>query len=423
MRNEHPAALPSIDEVLERDNLFQALERVQKNNGAPGIDGMTADDLPRYLVRHWPRIKTQLQAGTYRPAPVRRVEIPKPNGGTRQLGIPTVLDRLIQQALMQVLQRYWDSSFSPHSHGFRPGKGTHGAIREAQQYIKDGYTLVVDIDLEKFFDRVNHDILTGLVMKRVEDKRIVRLIRSYLNAGVLLGGLASPTEAGVPQGGPLSPLLSNLILNELDQELERRNLRFVRYADDCNIYVRSRRAGQRVKDSVTRFLKRKLKLTVNEEKSAVDKPSRRAFLGFSFTTDKRIRIAPKSVTRLKERLRKATRCTKGSMLDDIIESISRYLRSWDSYYRLDETKATRQEIDEWIRRRLRAVAWKQWKTPRRRYDMLRTLGCADHLARATARGARRHGEWRMSNSPGMHIALSNKWFTCHRLYALTRKTA
>ena len=313
MGNKHPADLPSIEEVLDRENMFSALERVQKNKGAPGIDDMTVETLPRYLVSHWPRIKAELISGSYKPAPVRRVEIPKPDGGVRLLGIPTVLDRLIQQALMQVLQKHWDSSFSPHSHGFRPGRGTHGAIKEAKEYIQSGHTVVVDIDLEKFFDRVNHDVLMGLVMKRLEDKHIITLIRSYLNAGVLLGELVSPTEEGVPQGGPLSPLLSNLMLNELDAELMRRNLHFVRYADDCNIYVRSMRAGQRVRASVTRFLAKKLKLTVNEEKSAVDRPSRRTFLGFSFVSDGRIRIAPKSIKRLKSGYGKQPSTPKGEV--------------------------------------------------------------------------------------------------------------
>lgn len=419
MSRERLAALPTIEQVVERKNMFAALKRVQQNKGAPGIDGMTVEELPDFLKREWPRIKGELLSGAYRPLPVRRVEIPKPDGGVRLLGIPAVIDRLIQQATMQVLQADWDSTFSPHSHGFRPGKGAHGAVKEAQQYIKAGYRVVVDIDLEKFFDRVNHDILMGLVRKRVEDRCIVTLVRNYLNAGVMVGGLVSRTKEGVPQGGPLSPLLSNLMLNELDRELERRGLHFVRYADDCNIYVRSRRAGERVKASITRYLATKLKLRVNEAKSAVAYPYQRTFLGFSFFREK-VRLAPKSVTRLKERIRDLTGRNAGRNLEQTIEGLSTFLRSWDGYFHLDETYTTRMYLDGWIRRRLRCLAWKQWKTSDRRYKMLVKLGVPADLAALSTFGARRNGHWKMSTLPGIKMALNDERLASSDLYSLLK---
>ncbi len=301
---ERPAdAGPSMEAVVERENLKEALARVKRNKGAAGIDGMSVDDLPIYLKEHWPTIRDQLLEGTYRPQPVRRVEIPKASGGTRPLGIPTVLDRLIQQAVLQVLQADWDGTFSETSFGFRPGRSAHQAVEQAQAYIASGHGFVVDIDLEKFFDRVNHDILMGLVAKRVADKRLLKLIRGLLTAGVMEGGLVSPTEEGTPQGGPLSPLLSNLMLDVLDKELEKRGHRFVRYADDCNIYVRSQKAGERVMAGIEKFLGKRLKLKVNKAKSAVAKPSVRKFLGFSFTggREPRRRIAPQAIARFKAR--------------------------------------------------------------------------------------------------------------------------
>src|SRR5438876_4271820 len=294
-----------MEEVCERENLKEALRQVKGNKGSAGVDGITVGQLTDYLKQHWPVIREQLLNGTYEPKPVRRVEIPKPDGGVRKLGIPTVLDRFIQQAVMQVLQRRWDSTFSDHSQGFRPKRSAHQAVAKAQQYIAAGHRWVVDLDLEKFFDRVNHDKLMAAIARRVTDKRVLRLIGAFLKVGVLENGLVSPAEEGTPQGGPLSPLLSNIVLDELDRELERRKHRFVRYADDCNIYVRSQRAGQRVMTNVTRFLTRRLKLKVNEAKSAVARPVERKFLGFSFSKNKepRRRIAPKALLRCKQKIR------------------------------------------------------------------------------------------------------------------------
>lgn len=419
LTRERPTVAPTINMVVERENMRKALAQVQANKGAPGIDGMTVEALPSFLDIEWPRIKRQLLEGEYRPQAVRRVEIPKAGGGVRLLGIPSVIDRLIQQATMQVLQAFWDSTFSEHSYGFRPGRSAHGAIREAQRYIQKGHRVVVDTDLEKFFDRVNHDILMGLVMRRVQDKAIVTLVRSYLSAGVLIGGLVEATRDGVPQGGPLSPLLSNLMLDQLDRELERRGHAFVRYADDCNIYVRSHRAGERVMASITKFLAQKLKLRVNTTKSAIDYPFRRTFLGFSFDrSGKKIRIAPKSLMRLKKRVRDLTSRTGGRSLEDTIEKLSMYLRGWYGYFRLSQTPSTFENLDPWIRRRLRSLMWKQWKTPARRYAALRTLGVSELLAAQTAKGARRNGPWRMAGNPGMSGALNPKYLRSLGLFSL-----
>jgi RNA-directed DNA polymerase len=403
---ESPAVQgPSMEAIVERDNLRKALAQVRRNKGAPGVDGMTVDDLAAYLKDHWPAIKSQLLDGTYRPQPVRRVEIPKASGGTRPLGIPTVLDRFIQQAAMQVLQAAWDPTFSEHSHGFRPGRSAQGAVRAAQAYLAAGDRYVVDLDLEKFFDRVNHDILMGLVAKRVNDRRILRLVRGFLTAGVLADGLVGPTDEGTPQGGPLSPLLSNLMLDGLDRELERRGHRFARYADDCNIYVRSRRAGERVMASVEQFLARHLKLKVNAAKSAVDLPSRRKFLGFSFTAGKepRRRIAPQSLARFKSQVRVLTRRTRGASLAQIVESLSRYLVGWRGYFGLCETPSVLRRLDQWVRRRLRAIVWKQWKRGRTRFAELRHRGVGKDLAAQSAGSP--HGPWRLSNSPALAIAV------------------
>ena len=413
---------PSMEAIIERDNLRKALARVRRNKGAPGIDGMTVDDLALHLKNHWPIIRTQLLDGTYRPLPVRRVEIPKASGGKRLLGIPTVLDRFIQQAVLQVLQADWDVTFSEHSHGFRPGRSAHGAVCAAQEYLAAGDRYVVDIDLEKFFDRVSHDILMGLVAKRVHDRRILRLIRGFLTAGMLADGLIGPTDEGTPQGGPLSPLLSNLMLDVLDRELERRGHRFVRYADDCNIYVRSRRAGERVMASVERFLTRRLKLTINRAKSAVDRPSRRKFLGFSFTTGKepRRRIAPQALARLKSRVRELTRRTCGASLAQTVESLSRYLIGWRGYFGFCETPSVLRSLDQWVRRRLRAIAWKQWKRGRTRFAELRRHGVGKDLA-AHAAGSP-HGPWRLSNSPALAIAIPNAFLTTLGLATLDSQT-
>ena len=409
---ERPAAgwRPSMEAVVQPGNLKKALARVRRNKGAPGIDGMTVAELGAYLNDHWPEIKFRLLDGTYEPQPVRRVEIPKASGGVRPLGVPTVLDRFIQQAAMQVLQGDWDASFSDASYGFRPGRSAHQAVERAQEHIRAGFGIVVDLDLEKFFDRVNHDILMGLVAKRVADKRLLGLIRGFLTAGVLEGGLVGPSTKGTPQGGPLSPLLSNLMLDVLDKELEKRGHRFVRYADDCNIYVRSRRAGERVMAGVTRFLARRLKLKVNADKSAVDRPAARAFLGFSFTagrTPKR-RIAPLALTRFKARVREMTRCTKSVSLARLVTELSRYLVGWRGYFGFCETPSVLHRLDRWVRRRLRAIVWRQWKRGRTRFAALRRRGVSKDLAAQTAGSA--HGPWRISNSPALALALPNAFF-------------
>jgi RNA-directed DNA polymerase len=408
---ERPAAAePSMEAVVERENLKEALARVKSNRGAAGVDAMSVDDLPAYLKEHWPTVRTQLLEGIYKPQPVRRVEIPKASGGKRPLGIPTVLDRFIQQAVMQVLQAAFDPTFSEMSFGFRPKRSAHQAVQRAQAYIASGYTFVVDFDLEKFFDRVNHDILMGLVAKRVADKRILKLVRAFLTAGVMEGGLVSPTEEGTPQGGPLSPLLSNLMLDVLDQELEKRGHRFVRYADDCNIYVRSRRAGERMMASVERFLTKRLKLTVNKAKSAVAKPSVRKFLGFSFTSERkpRRRIAPQALARLKAKARELTRRTRGRSLEQIVKELSVYLIGWRGYFGLCQTPSVLRSLDTWLRRRLRAIAWTQWKRGSTRFAELQRRGVGRDLAAQTAGSP--HGPWRLSNSPALNIAMPNAYF-------------
>jgi RNA-directed DNA polymerase len=399
-----------MERICQRENLWQALKRVKANGGSPGVDGMTVGDLPAYLKQHWPAIREQLLRGTYQPQPVRRVEIPKPEGGVRKLGIPTVLDRFIQQAVMQVLQGSWDQTFSEHSYGFRPGRSAHQAVARAQQHIAAGSGWVVDLDLEKFFDRVNHDKLMSQVVKRVSDKRLLRLIRAWLTAGVLENGLVSPTEEGTPQGGPLSPLLSNIVLDQLDRELERRGHRFVRYADDCNVYVRSRRAGLRLMEGITAFLEGKLKLKVNREKSAVARPWIRKFLGFSFTggpTPKR-RIAPKALLRFKTRIRTITRRTRGISLDIMVRELGRYLQGWRGYFGFCQTPSVLERLNRWIRRRLRSVAWKQWRSGTRRYARLRQLGLGRDLAARTA--GTQKGPWRLSRTQALSYALPSTYF-------------
>lgn len=399
-----------MERIVARDNLKKALAQVRRNKGAPGVDGMTVDDLAAHLKDHWPEIRAQILNGTYQPQPVRRVDIPKASGGTRGLGIPSALDRFLQQAVMQVLQEDWDPTFSPSSYGFRPGRSAHQAVAAAQQFIADGCHTVVDLDLEKFFDRVNHDILMGLVAKRVQDRLLLRLIRRYLTAGVLVGGMVDPMDEGVPQGGPLSPLLSNLMLDVLDKELERRGHRFARYADDCNIYVRSPRAGERVMASVTRFLERRLKLRVNPAKSAVASPTERKFLDFSFSGRAYIRrrIAPQALTRFKGRVREPTARNGGRSLAQIIPELSRYLIGWRGYFGFCETPGELRLLDKWIRRRLRAIVWKQWKYGRNRFAELRRMGIRRDLA-ARAAGSP-HGVWRLSNSPALSFAFPNAFF-------------
>src|ERR1700732_1774384 len=401
-----------MEEVCELENCKQALQRVKANKGSPGVDGMTVDELSEYLKQHGLEIGEQLRNGTYQPQPVRRVEIPKPDGaGVRKLGIPSVLDCFVQQAVLQVLQKRWDPTFSEHSHGFRPGRSAKQAVHEAQQYIAEGYRWVVDLDLEKFFDQVNHDRLLAAVAERVADKRMLKLIRAFLEAGVMEDGLVSPVDEGTPQGGPLSPLLSNLVLDELDRELERRGHRFVRYADDCNLYVGSERAGQRVMESVTHFITHRLKFKVNQAKSAVGRPGRRKSLGFSFTGEQepRRRIAPKAIARFKERIREQTRRTRGISLKQMVTEIATYLRGWLGYYGDCQTPSVLQTLESWLRRRLRSVVWKQWKRGRTRFRELRKRDVSKDLAAKTAGSP--HGPWRLANSPALAIALQNAFFS------------
>jgi len=421
--SERPALIEQVmEEVCHQDNLKAALKRVRANKGSPGVDGMTVDDLPGYLKDHWPAHRDQLMQGTYQPAPVKRVDIPKPGGGSRKLGIPTVLDRFIQQAVMQVLQRYWDRTFSAWSFGFRPERSAHQAVARAQSLIARGCRWLADIELEKFFDRVCHDILVSRIARRVGDKRLLRLIRAFLRAGMMENGLVSPTEEGTPQGGPLSPLLSNLLLDDLDQELERRGLQFVRYADDCNIYVRSERAGQRVMASVTRFLTDRLNLKVNETKSAVARPWTRKFLGFSFTTHKetRRRVAPQALDRFKERIRVLTRRTRGASLPQMTEQLSRYLTGWRGYFRFAATPTVFRDLDSWIRRRLRSAVWKQWKRGKVRYKELVKRGVSRELAAQTAGSA--HGPWHISRSPALSYAFSGAYLDSLGLPRLNVRT-
>ncbi len=390
-----------MEEVCELENGKQALQRVKANKGSPGVDGMTVDELPEYLKQHELEIGEQLRNGTYQPQPVKRVEIPKPDGnGVRKLGIPTVLDRFVQQAVLQVLQKRWDPTFSEHSHGFRPGRSARQAVHEAQQFIAEGYRWVVDLDLEKFF----------AVAERMADKRMLKLIRAFLEAGVMEDGLVSPVDEGAPQGGPLSPMLSNLVLDELDRELERRGHRFVRYADDSNIYVGSERAGLRVMESVARFITHRLKLKVNQAKSAVARPGQRKFLGFSFTGERepRRRIAPKAIARFKERIRERTRRTRGISLAQMVNEITTYLRGWLGYFGDCQTPSVLQSLESWLRRRLRSVVWKQWKRGRTRFRELRKRGISKDLAATTAGSP--HGPWRIANSPALSIALPNAYF-------------
>lgn len=423
-RPENPASPEQLmEEVCQPENLRQAHRQVRRNGGSPGIDGMTVDKLLDYLRTHWPDIRSQLLLGTYQPQPVKRVAIPKPGGGTRNLGVPTVLDRFIQQAILQVLQKRWDPTFSEHSYGFRPGRSAHQAIRAAQDHIAQGYRTVVDIDLEKFFDRVNHDLLMERVARRITDRRMLKLLRAFLNSGVMENGLVGPTDEGTPQGGPLSPLLSNIMLDDLDRELERRGHRFARYADDCNIYVKSRRAGERVMESIGRYLFTKLKLTINKEKSAVARPVERKFLGFSFTIGKapKRRIAPQALLRVKERIRETTRSAKGMDIKRTIEKLAPYLIGWRGYFGHCETPTVLERLDRWIRRRLRSVMWRQWKQGHRRFAELTKRGVSADLAAQTAGSA--HGPWRLSNSPALAIALPNAYFAAMGLPFLTAQRA
>jgi RNA-directed DNA polymerase len=398
-----------MEAICAPDNIAAAMRAVVRNKGASGVDGMTIRDLPAAFAAHWPEIEIDLLGGRYRPQSVRRVSIPKPDGGERHLGIPTVFDRLIQQAVLQRLQPLWDPTFSEHSYGFRPGRSAHQAVVQAQAYVIEGYQFVVDFDLAKFFDQVNHDRLMAAVAERVDDRRVLRLIRGFLTAGVLIDGLLEASLEGTPQGGPISPLLSNLVLDELDRELERRGHRFVRYADDCNIYVRSEAAGHRVMASITRFIERRLKLQVNAEKSAVGRPWQRSFLGYTLREDSEFRrcVAEKALARFKSRVRELTRRSRGVSLERVVVDLNPFLRGWAGYFGLSQWREL-STLDAWVRRRLRCLAWVQWRTMRRRIAGLCRLGVAKSAAFAAARAAK--GPWRLSASRALHNAFGKACF-------------
>lgn len=424
---EHPAeampvtagagSLPSgadtdlMSAILARSNMLLAYDRVRRNKGAPGVDGMTVAALKPYLKAHWPEIKQQLLDGRYRPQPVRKVEIPKPGGGIRMLGIPSVLDRLIQQALHQVLSPQFEPQFSDHSYGFRPSRSAAQAVLQARSYMEEGRRWVVDIDLEQFFDRVNHDILMSRVARQVKDKPVLKLIRAYLKAGIMEGGVVTARQEGTPQGGPLSPLLSNVLLTDLDWELERRGHRFCRYADDCNIYVKSRMAGARTLASITRYLEQRLKLRVNRSKSAVDRPWRRSFLGYTVDSRKRnirLKVASKSLTRLKASLLQAFRRGRGCRIYQTVDVLAPKLRGWLNYFRLSDVKGIFEELDGWIPRHLRKLLWRQWKRPLTRAKMLMRLGLSEERAWRSSTNGR--GPWWNSGAAHLNQALPKKVF-------------
>lgn len=399
-----------MEAVCERGNLWLAYERVMRNKGAAGVDGIGVAEFKAHLKRHWPTIKARLLAGAYWPSPVRRVEIPKPQGGVRTLGIPTLTDRLIQQALHQVLSPIFEPTFSASSYGFRPGRNAHQAVEAAQQYVAEGRRVVVDLDLEQFFDRVNHDMLMGKLAREIADRRVLQLIRRYLEAGMMAGGVVSPRTEGTPQGGPLSPLLSNILLTDLDRELERRRHAFCRYADDGNIYVRSQRTGERVLASLTRFLATRLKLKVNEAKSAVARPWARTFLGYSLTGHRapRRRIARRSLHRLQQRIRAVFKGARGRSLSYTIQLLNPVLRGWAAYFRLTETKGALETLDGWIRRKLRCLLWRQWKRPYTRGRNLMQAGLAEERAFRSAFNQR--GPWWNSGASHMNQAFRKSYF-------------
>jgi len=410
-----------MEKVIEHGNLKRALKQVESNKGAAGMDGMSVKQLRPYLQEHWLRIKQELLDGTYKPAPVRRVEIPKQDGGVRELGIPTVLDRFIQQAIQQVLTPIFEPIFSEFSYGFRPKRSARQAVLKAQIYIKDGKKIVVDIDLEKFFDRVNHDLLMTKITKQVQDKRIHKIIRRYLQAGVMLNGCCVSTGEGTPQGGPISPLLSNIMLNDLDHELTKRGHFFVRYADDCNIYVSSKKAGLRVYDSISKFIKERLKLKVNEQKSAVDFPMRRKFLGFSFTSCRKVklRIAPKTKTKFMDKIRELTSRSKGISMEERLKKLNAYLMGWSGYFGIAQTKSVFQDLDKWIRRRLRMCLLKQWKQCKTKLSKLVGLGIVEKWAGCIAYSRKKC--WRLANTPQINKALGLAYWQGEGLVMLVER--
>lgn len=401
-----------MEMICERENLLKALKRVESNAGAPGVDKMKTTQLRGYIRRHWDKIKAALLEGRHQPLPVRRKEIPKEGGGVRLLGIPTVLDRLIQQAMVQVLTELWDPTFSEYSYAFRPTRSQHMAIQQARCYVEDGYTHIVDIDLSKFFDRVNHDRLVNRLERRISDRRVINLIRAYLKSGILIGELLVVPEEGTPQGGPLSPLLSNIVLDELDRELEKRGLCFVRYADDCVIYVRSPKAAERVKKTVSRFITSKLNLVVNEQKSEVSRPWHCKYLGFRITRifgSTRIGIHEKSLVRFRDRVREITARKRGRSLSFIVNELNEFLRGWEGYFGLGLSRTLAKELNHWIRRRLRAYVWTQWKLPRTRVRNLKARGVYHQWAMMV--GNTRKGSWRLSKNGTLCVALPDAYFT------------
>jgi RNA-directed DNA polymerase len=413
-RAEHAPAHPPWDglmeEVVAPANIATAMRRVRQNRGSPGIDGMTVDELPDELDRVGANLRATLLAGTYQPRPVRRVMIPKPDGGERELGIPTVMDRLVQQAILQVLGPRFDAGFSPHSHGFRPGRSAHDAVCEAQQYIEDGYTWVVDVDLERFFDRVNHDVLMSRLAHRIADRRMLRIVRAFLSAGMMSDGVVFDRDEGTPQGGPLSPLLANVLLDEVDRTLEARGHRFVRYADDCNVYVRSQRAGERVMALMQKEMAR-LRLRINEAKSAVDRPWNRKFLGFTFRqtgSTTRRRVAPRAVDKLKDRIRTLTNRNRGASLQTVVSELATYLRGWLGYFGICQVPTPRRNLDKWIRARLRMLQLKQWKRGTTAYRRLVAMGVQATPAAHTAWCMPRW--WHAAHSPGANLAMPTAYF-------------
>lgn len=405
-----PSQPALIETMLERENMLRALQAVERNGGAAGIDGMTTQELRPYLQKNWALIKEQLLKGEYQPRPVRRVDIPKPGGGSRMLGIPTVLDRLLQQAMHQVLSPMWEAEFSPHSYGFRPRRSAAQAIEAAQKHVQSGSRWVVDMDLEKFFDRVNHDVLMARVGRKVSDRRMLALIRAYLKSGIMHNGLVEPRSEGTPQGGPLSPLLSNILLDDLDKELEKRGHKFCRYADDCNIYVGSQRAGQRVLESVGKFLTERLRLKLNPLKSGVDRPWNRKFLGFTLTRERtnRITVAPQAIQRLKDKLRQKFREGRGRNLRSFLEEMKPLLRGWANYFSMAQTRQVFGELDQWIRRKLRCMEWRKWKRGRTRMKRLIALGLERGQARLSAFNGR--GPWWNAGASHLNAALPTSYF-------------
>ena len=419
--NPSPEAKTLMEAVVGRENMMRAYAQVVRNKGAAGADGMTVEQLKEHLQAHWQRIKEELLGGIYLPQGIRKVEIPKPDGGVRQLGIPTVVDRLIQQAMQQVLTPIFEKHFSESSYGFRPGRSAHQALRQARRFIGEGKRWVVDIDLEKFFDRVNHDILMSRVARRVTDKRILGLTRRYLQAGIMADGITGQRTEGTPQGSPLSPLLSNIVLDELDKELERRGHGFCRYADDCNVYVRSRKAGERVMTSLKRFLERRLRLRVNEGKSAVARPWQRKFLGYSMTIDRqpKLKIAEASVRRFKEKIRELMRKGRGRNIERVVEELQPLMRGWIEYFKYAQVKGTFEELDGWIRRKLRCILWRQWKRTYTRVKRLRRRGLAEERAWRSATNGR--GSWWNAGSSHMNEAFPKSFFDGLGLLSLLKE--